>query len=53
MPPKGNHMTITLEEFAEIQAKRILNENGYVHSGQVIDYDEVLGMLKEAILKYQ
>ena len=51
MPPKVNHITFTPEEFAELQAKRILNEHGYVHSGQVIDYDEVIEMLAEVILK--
>lgn len=50
MPPKGNHITITPEEQAELQAKRILNEHGYVHSGQVIDYDEAVEILKRVIL---
>ena len=44
-------MTLTPEEFAEIQAKQVLNEWGYVHSGQAIDYDEVVKMLTEVIIK--
>ena len=51
MPPKGSHITFTPEEFAELQAKRILNEHGYVHSGQTIDYDEVVEILKTVILR--
>lgn len=51
MPPKGSHMTITPEEQAELDAKRILSEYGYVHSGQVIDYDEAIEIIKEVILK--
>ena len=53
MPPKGNHITFTPEEFAELQAKRILNEHGYVHSGQVIDYDEAVEILRDVIIKNQ
>ena len=61
MPPKYTSLptttptfpetTITPGEQAEIDAKRILSEYGYVHSGQVIDYDEAIEILKEVILK--
>ena len=53
MPPKEYLTTFTPEEFAELQAKRILNEHGYVHSGQVIDYDEAVEILKTVIIKNQ
>ena len=53
MPPKVNNITFTPEEFAKLQAKRILNEHGYVHSGQVIDYDEAVEILKTVIIKNQ
>ena len=51
MPPKGTHMTITPEEQATIDAKMILSEYGYVHSGQVIDYDEAIEIIRDVILK--
>lgn len=46
-------VTITPEEQADTDARRILNEYGYVHSGQVIDYDEAVEILREVILKNQ
>lgn len=44
-------MTRTPEEDAEIQAKMKLSEWGYTHSGNVIDYDEAVAIIKEVILK--
>lgn len=52
MPPKyNNNTTITPEEQATLDAKRILSSYGYVHSGQVIDYDEALEIIRDVILK--
>lgn len=43
-------MTRTPEEDAELKAKLMLSSWGYT-SGDVIDYENALAMLKEVILK--
>lgn len=63
MPPKYTSLsavnptfpekTVTPEEQADTDARRILNEYGYVHSGQVIEYTEAVEILREVILKNQ
>lgn len=37
----------------EDEAKRILNENGYTHSGNVIDYDEAVEIITEILNQYK
>ena len=37
----------------EAEAKRILNENGYTHSGNVIDYDEAVEIITNVLNQYK
>ncbi len=37
----------------EAEAKRILNENGYTHSGNVIDYDEAVEIITNILNQYK
>lgn len=37
----------------EAEAKDILSNEGYVHSGQVLDYDEVMEILISVLDKYK
>ena len=37
----------------EAEAKDILSAEGYVHSGQVIEYDEVMGILISVLDRYK
>lgn len=63
MPPKYTSLstvtptfaggTVTPEEQADTDARRILDEYGYGHSGQTIGYDEAVKILREVILKNQ
>lgn len=57
MPPKYTSTfagrTVTPEEQADTDARRILNEYGYVSSGQTIGYDEAVKIIREVILKNQ
>ena len=50
MPPEVINTTRTPEEEAELRAKRKLSEWGFTHSGNVIDYDEAVAIIKEIIL---
>ena len=53
MPPKVNHITITPEEQARIDAELIVHTKWGYHSGEAIDYDNVVEMLVEAILYHK
>ena len=37
----------------EAEAKRILSENGYTHSGNVIDYDEAVEIITNVLNQYK